>query len=141
MRALFKRRIASVGDVLVNVGRINIPGVAQGDALLQGHHRVVLEVGDACGRLRWIPEVTDGVLRQRIAARCMLINDTLGKLGRHLSIEYAGAAGHLNVKQRFGKTQTEGPDLRHVCRDLLLRLFQGGFDRGNDFEPSGGLPG
>ena len=70
---------------------------------------------------------------------CMLMNDTLSQLGRDLSIEYAGAAGHLNVKQRLGKTQTEGPDLRHVCRNLLL--FQGGFDSGNDFEPSGSLPG
>ena len=114
-------------------------GVAQGDALLQGHHRVVLEVGDACGRLGRLSKVSDGVLRQRIAAGRVLTDDTLGKLGRHLSIEYAGAVGHLNVKQRFGKTQTEGPDLRHVCRNLLL--FQGGLDRGHDFEPSGSLPG
>ena len=50
VRALFSAGVAAVGDVLVQVGGVDVARIAQSDTLLQRHHGVVVQVGNAVRR-------------------------------------------------------------------------------------------
>ena len=127
-------RVPTVGDVLVEIGRIYVAGVAQGDTLLQSHHRVVCKVRDAWRRLGVVPKVANGVFGQGRPTGHMLTHDAVCQFRSGPTVKHPGAIGHLHVQQRLGETQAKGPDFRDVGCHLLL--FQGGVDGGDDLKPA-----
>ena len=138
-KRLVQGGVTAVGDVLVQVGRVNVAGVPQGNALFPGPHRMVVQMGDAVGGLIPRAQVAEGVFGDGPPAGNMLRHDALRQFGGNIAVENARAAGQLHIQQRLGETQPQRADFRHIggCAAPRQRIPDGG----DDFKPAGRFAG
>ena len=96
--------VAAIGDVLVDVGRIYVAGIAQCNAVLLGSHRVAVQVRNprvqSGGRGGFVAafQISQHQVGNRSAQRHVGRHNLINGFGINVAVEYPGAPGKLYVQ-------------------------------------------
>ena len=125
---------AAARDVLVDVGRVDLPRIAKRDAHLSLHHRQFLAARNTrCVRI----DGRQRELRSRFFANDVPLHNGLDLLRAHVAVEHTRPVRHIDVHDRLRVAESGRAHLGDGC--LYARPFDGFPHRRKHFERAHGL--
>ena len=111
--------VTAVGDVLVDLSGIDQTAVGQYPTRLRREERMLVK------KRHILPRLQRGVA---VLGKCQLVRDLAAQHGLQQTVDFVlgnllehdtRAARHLDVDQRFGRTQADAADFDHVGLDFV----------------------